>query len=341
VRSLTEEEAVPTSPILAIPSVDPQFEASVAAGLEEVEQRLADAVRSEDAMLAAASRHLVAAGGKRFRPMLALTAGHFGNPDASGVVRAAVVVELTHVGTLYHDDVMDEAALRRGAPSANALWGNSVAILTGDFLFARASDIAAELGTESVRIQARTFQRLVQGQLRETVGPRDGDDPVAHYLGVLSDKTASLIATSARLGALHAGAPRSTVDVLARFGERIGMAFQLADDVLDIASDSDVLGKASGTDLREGVPTLPVLYAQQSTDPADASLLSLLAGPLHDDSAHAEALRLLRANPAVDRARAVVRRYAEGARTALAPLPDIPARRALEALCTSVVTRTA
>jgi heptaprenyl diphosphate synthase len=332
---------VPTSPVLAIPSVDPAFEASVAAGLDVVEERLADAVRSDDAMLAAASRHLVAAGGKRFRPLLALTAGQFGDPDAPGVVRAAVVVELTHVATLYHDDVMDEAALRRGAPSANAMWGNSVAILTGDFLFARASDIAADLGTESVRIQARTFERLVQGQLRETLGPRDGEDPVAHYLSVLSDKTASLIATSARLGALHAGASAGTVDVLAQFGERIGMAFQLADDVLDIASESNVLGKTSGTDLREGVPTLPVLYAQQSTDPTDAALLSLLAGPLHEDTVHAEALRLLRAHPAMARARAVVRRYADDARAVLAPLPDIPARRALEALCTSVVTRTA
>ena len=332
---------MPTSPVLAIPSVDPAFEASVAAGLDVVEERLADAVRSDDAMLAAASRHLVAAGGKRFRPLLALTAGQFGDPDAPGVVRAAVVVELTHVATLYHDDVMDEAALRRGAPSANAMWGNSVAILTGDFLFARASDIAADLGTESVRIQARTFERLVHGQLRETLGPRDGEDPVAHYLGVLSDKTASLIATSARLGALHAGAPAGTVDVLAQFGERIGMAFQLADDVLDIASESNVLGKTSGTDLREGVPTLPVLYAQQSTDPTDAALLSLLAGPLHEDTVHAEALRLLRAHPAMARARAVVRRYADDARAVLAPLPDIPARRALEALCTSVVTRTA
>jgi heptaprenyl diphosphate synthase len=332
---------VPTSPVLAIPSVDPAFEASVAAGLDVVEERLAEAVEADDAMLAAASRHLVAAGGKRFRPLLALTAGHFGDPDVPGVVRAAVVVELTHVATLYHDDVMDEATLRRGAPSANALWGNSVAILTGDFLFARASDIAADLGTESVRIQARTFERLVQGQLRETLGARDGEDPVAHYLGVLSDKTASLIATSARLGALHAGVADVTVDVLAQFGEHIGMAFQLADDVLDIASESDVLGKASGTDLREGVPTLPVLYAQQSTDPADAQLLALVAGPLHDDAVHAEALRLLRAHPAMARARAVVRRYADNARAVLEPLPDIPARRALEALCDSVVTRTA
>ena len=322
-----------TSPILGIPAVDPAFEAAVTAELEEVEERLTEAVKSDDALLASAARHLVVAGGKRFRPLLALTAGHFGDADAPGVVDSAVVVELTHVATLYHDDVMDEAALRRGAPSANALWGNTVAILT--------ADIAADLGTESVRIQARTFERLVQGQLRETLGPRDNEDPVAHYLGVLSDKTASLIATSARLGAMHAGVGADDVDVLARFGEHIGMAFQLADDVLDIASESAVLGKTSGTDLRAGVATLPVLYARQSTDSADARLRALLDGPLVDEAGHAEVLRLLRTHPAMARARAVVRRHADDARAVLAALPDLPARRALEALCDSVVTRTA
>ncbi len=330
-----------TSPGLGIPAVDAELEASVAVGLEEVETRLAEAVKSDDPLLASVSRHLVTAGGKRFRPLLALVAGHFGDADAPGVVRSAVVVELTHVATLYHDDVMDEATLRRGAPSANARWGNTVAILTGDFLFARASNIAADLGTESVRIQARTFERLVQGQLRETLGPRDEEDPVGHYLSVLSDKTAALIATSARLGALHAGAPDETVDVLARYGERIGMAFQLADDLLDIASDSAQSGKTPGTDLREGVPTLPVLYARRSVEPADAPLLALLEGPLTDDGAHAEALALLRRHPAMAEARAEVRRWADDARAVLSPLPDFPARWALEALCDSVVDRTA
>jgi heptaprenyl diphosphate synthase len=257
------------------------------------------------------------------------------------VVWSAVVVELTHVATLYHDDVMDEAALRRGESSANARWGNTVAILAGDFLFARASDIAADLGTESVRIQARTFERLVHGQLRETLGPRDGDDPVAHYLGVLSDKTASLIATSARLGALHAGAPDEVVDVLARYGERIGMAFQLADDLLDIASDSTESGKTPGTDLREGVPTLPVLYARRALDASGDRLRMLLDGPLTDDAVHAEALALLRRHPAMAEANAEVRRWAADARAVLAPLPDVPAKWALEALCDSVADRTA
>jgi heptaprenyl diphosphate synthase len=326
---------------LGLPSVDPELSAAVGAGLTEVESRLAEAVKSDDSLVGPALKHLVAAGGKRFRPLLALVAGQFGDADAPGVVRSAVVVELTHVATLYHDDVMDEALVRRGAPSANARWGNSVAILTGDFLFARASQIAADLGTESVRIQARTFERLVQGQLRETIGHRPGENPVAHYLSVLSDKTASLIATSARLGALHAGAPDEVVDTLARYGERIGMAFQLADDLLDISSESIVSGKTPGTDLREGVSTLPMLYVLASADPADARLRALLSGPIADDGEHAEALRLLRAHPAMARARAEVRRWADDAREVLEPLPDVPARRALEAVCDQAVTRAA
>lgn len=329
------------TPGLGLPSVDGVLEASVQAGLEEVEARLAEAVKSDDALVGPALRHLVAAGGKRFRPMLALVAAQFGDPDAPGVVRSAVVVELTHVATLYHDDVMDEATVRRGAPSANARWGNNVAILTGDFLFARASQIAADLGTESVRIQARTFERLVQGQLRETIGARSDDDPVTHYLSVLSDKTASLIATSARLGALHAGAPDDVVDVLTRYGERIGMAFQLADDLLDIVSDSTVSGKTPGTDLREGIATLPMLYVLGSDDPADSRLRALLSGPIVDDAEHSEALRLLRAHPALARAQAEVRRWADEARAVLAPLPDVPAKRALEAVCDQAVTRAA
>ncbi len=326
---------------LGLPAVDPAFEAAVLAGLEEVERRLTEAVKSDDELVGPALRHLVAAGGKRFRPMLALVAGQFGDPDAPGVVRSAVVVELTHVATLYHDDVMDEALVRRGAPSANARWGNSVAILTGDFLFARASQIAADLGTESVRIQARTFERLVQGQLRETIGPRPGEDPVAHYLSVLSDKTASLISTSARLGALHSGAPAEVVEVLARYGERIGMAFQLADDLLDIASEATVSGKTPGTDLREGIATLPMLYVRRSTEPADARLKALLSGPIPDEGEHAEALQLLRAHPAMEQARREVHHWASEARAVLAPLPDIPARRALEAVCDQAVDRAA
>nr|WP_106539642.1 polyprenyl synthetase family protein [Haloactinopolyspora alba] len=325
---------------LGIPSVDASLDAAVNAGLDDVEARLRASVHSDDAVLAEASRHLTQAGGKRFRPLITLLAAGFGDLAAPKVVPAAVAVELTHVGTLYHDDVMDEAELRRGGPSANARWDNTVAILTGDFLFACASDLLADLGPESVRIQARTFQRLVHGQLHETLGPRPDEDPVAHYLSVLSDKTGSLIAASTRLGALHAGVPPEHVELLGRFGERIGMAFQLADDLLDIAGESALSGKTPGTDLREGVATLPVLYARRAARPGDERLLELISGPVVDDAAHAEALSLLRAHPAMGEAQAEVLRWADDARSALRSLPHVAARDALEALCDTVVTRT-
>src|SRR5690606_2671843 len=156
------------------------------------------------------------------------------------------------------------AELRRGGPSANARWDNTVAILTGDYLFACASDLLADLGPESVRIQARTFQRLVHGQLHETLGPRPDEDPVAHYLAVLSDKTASLIATSTRLGAMHAGVSPEQVEMIARFGERIGMAVQLADDLLDSAGESAISGQTPGTDRRVGVAPPPALPARRA-----------------------------------------------------------------------------
>jgi heptaprenyl diphosphate synthase len=319
--------------------MDASLEASISVGLEEIEARLLSAVKSEDAILSETSTYLTAAGGKRFRPLITLLAAGFGDMHAPNVVPAAVAMELIHVATLYHDDVMDEAELRRGAPSANARWSNTVAILTGDYLFACASNIGAALGPESVHIQSRTFQRLVQGQLRETLGPRDGEDPVTHYMSVLSDKTASLIAASTRLGALHAGASATSVDVLALFGERIGMAFQLADDLLDIMSEPALSGKRPGTDLREGVATLPILYVRRAARPGDERLLDLIAGPIVDDAAHGEALELLRAHPAIDEAAADVRRWADDARSALVTLPTTPARSALESLCDTVVTR--
>jgi len=325
---------------LGIPAADPALEAAIRGGLEEVEQRLRSAVKSDDPLLAESSRHLLEAGGKRFRPLLVLLASHLGDPEAPGVVPSALVVELTHLATLYHDDVMDEAALRRGAQSANNRWTNSVAILTGDYLFALASTIVADLGPEAVRLQARTFQRLVEGQLRETVGPEAGVDPRAHYLSVLADKTGSLISTSARFGAWLSGCDETAIEVVTAYGERIGVAFQLADDLIDLSRESEESGKTPGTDLREGVATLPVLYALESTDPGDARLRELLSQPLVDDDLHAEALALLRAHPAMEQARAEVQRWAADARSVLGPLPDVPARAALEALCDTVVTRT-
>ncbi|MGZ6840445.1 MAG: polyprenyl synthetase family protein, partial [Frankiaceae bacterium] len=263
-----------------------------------------------------------------------------GDPTAPGIVPAAVAIELTHLSTLYHDDVMDEAGLRRGAESANMRWTNTVAILTGDFLFARASEIAADLGTEPTRILARTIAVLCEGQIRETVGPGPDESAVQHYLRVVRDKTASLIGTSARLGAMLAGCPAETVDLVTRFGEQIGMAFQLSDDLLDVEGAPGESGKHPGTDLLEGVRTLPVLFALDSVEPAGERLRALLRGDLRRSAGLDEALTLLRDDPAMDRARASLRDWAEDARATLAPLPPSPARRALEALCGLVVTRT-
>ncbi|HEX6889001.1 MAG TPA: polyprenyl synthetase family protein [Candidatus Nanopelagicales bacterium] len=319
---------------------DPQLDARVSARLLEVEQLLRDSVVSDYPFVTMAARHLVEAGGKRFRPLLTVLASQFGDAEAPEVIPAAVVVELTHLATLYHDDVMDEAPLRRGAVSANARWDNTVAILTGDFLFARASDLLADLGPQAVRIQARTFERLCTGQIRETIGPADGEDPITHHVEVLADKTGSLIATAGRFGAMMAGADQQTIETLATFGERIGVAFQLADDLVDITSAQTQSGKTPGTDLREGIATLAVLHARTSTDPTDARLLALTAAPIHDDAEHAEALALLRAHPAIELARAEAHRWADDARAALAPLPVGPAREALELLCDYVVDRT-
>ena len=246
------------------------FEASVRTQLDQIEAALRKAAEADSDMVTEAAQHIIAAGGKRFRPLLVVLGSHVGpHADADDVVNAAVVVELTHVASLYHDDVMDEAGIRRGSPSANSRWGNTVAILVGDLLFARASDIVTDLGPEFVRLQARTFSRLVQGQIAETVGP-SGVDPLDHYLQVVADKTGSLIATSALFGSKISGASPHLQRVMADFGEQIGVVFQLSDDIIDITSDDT--GKTPGTDLREGIPTLPTLLARKSTDPADAQI---------------------------------------------------------------------
>ncbi|MCF3103326.1 polyprenyl synthetase family protein [Streptomyces roseoverticillatus] len=322
---------------------DQALEADVQAGLAAVEEGLLEATKSDVPFITEAAQHLVRAGGKRFRPLLVMLAAQFGDPYAPGVVPSAVVVELTHLATLYHDDVMDEAEKRRGVDSANARWGNSLAVLTGDFLFARASHILADLGPEAVRIQAEAFERLVTGQILETAGPRDGRDPIDHYLDVLAGKTGSLVAVSGRYGAMMSGADERTVDILTHYGERLGIAFQLADDVLDIASDSHESGKTPGTDLREGIATLPVLHlraqAAATGSAADLELCEMLDGDLTDDALHAEVLRRLRVHPALEQARRDTVRYAEEARSTLAPLPDCYAKAALENLCDAVVHR--
>nr|WP_218910384.1 polyprenyl synthetase family protein [Nocardioides thalensis] len=331
---------------MALPIDDAALAERLRARLAKVETALFEHAQSRAPFVTEAARHLLSAGGKRFRPLLVLLAAETGDrPDADEVIQAACVVEITHVGSLYHDDVMDEAALRRGADSANSRWDNLVAILTGDWLFAKSSELTAALGPEAVLIQAETFGRLVEGQILETVPPGPGDDPLAHHLEVVAGKTGSLIATSARYGAMFGGASPEVVSALTEYGELVGTAFQLSDDILDIASDSEESGKTPGTDLREGVPTLPVLMARASTDPADARLLELLdpeqSDLAADDALHAEALDLLRKHPAMDEARAYVVARAQEAKALLVALPEGSVRTALEAFADVVATRTA
>ena len=324
-------------------SAETELASSVSDLLAGVEERLREAVAHTDELADSVSRHLVEAGGKRVRPMLTALAAHLGDPTRPEVLDAAVVVELTHLATLYHDDVMDSAPVRRGAPAAHAVWGNSVAILTGDLLFARASRIVAGLGPQAVRIQAATFERLCLGQLHETVGPPPGVDGLEHYRQVLADKTGSLIATSGRFGAMFGGCDKGVLDVLVDYGEKVGVAFQLADDVLDVVGDGTETGKTPGTDLREGVPTLPVLLTRRAALDGDADAADLLAtldDDLSDDDVLATAVERLRAHPALDAARAEAQQWAGDAVAALEPLPPSAVREALVAFAESVADRT-
>ncbi|WP_415109738.1 polyprenyl synthetase family protein [Micropruina sp.] len=318
--------------------VDSTFAQSVVDRLQSIEDRLASAAFADTPFVTEAASHIINAGGKRFRPLLVLAASQlYEGADVDATERAAMAVELTHVASLYHDDVMDEADLRRGAESANHRWSNSVAIMVGDFLFARASSIVATLGVDYVALQAETFARLVQGQVGEIRGPADGDDPVAHYLQVLADKTGSLIATSAKFGGMVCGAPEPVLRALGAFGEEIGVVFQLSDDIIDIASDRT--GKTPGTDLREGVWTLPTLLVKAADDPADARLRELIGRRIDDPDELAEALALMRAHPALAQARAEVDRRARLAKDLLTELPEGPARDTLFELCDQIVSR--
>nr|WP_281169643.1 polyprenyl synthetase family protein [Pseudonocardia asaccharolytica] len=314
---------------------------AAADALKRVEDLLHREVHSDYRFVTETSLHLIDAGGKRFRPLFTLLGANIGpRPDSDEVIVAAAVVELIHLATLYHDDVMDSATMRRGAESANSRWDNTVAILTGDFLFAHASRLVADLGPDAVRIIAETFAELVTGQMRETRGPGPDDDPVEHYLTVIAEKTGSLIATAGLYGGMFSGCTRAQVDSLRRFGATIGTAFQISDDVIDIASPSDSSGKTPGTDLREGVHTLPMLYALQETGSAADRLRVLLAGPITDDAEVDEALTLLRAGSGLVRARETLAGFAAVARAELAKLPGCPATSALAVLTSYVVDRT-
>ena len=325
---------------LGIANLDKDLERDLITGLDKVEALLSSHIQGDYPLLIETSRHLVEAGGKRFRPLITLLASHFGKGQSDQVIAAAVVCELTHVATLYHDDVMDEAKLRRGVSSANSRWSNTVAILTGDYLFSKASDLLADLGPEAVRLQAKTFERLVIGQIQETQGAKSGDDALKHYLQVVSDKTGSLIATSARFGAMLSGADREIVETLTKFGEKIGIAFQLADDVIDISSDASQSGKVPGTDLKEGIPTLVTLQIISSNLEEDKELKQLLQSPIPEEKI-ADVLIKLRQHRALKDAKSYLHNLSLEAKQLLQPLPAIPARSALESLCDAVIERTA
>mgnify|MGYP003344428763 FL=1 len=305
---------------LGIPNIDPLFEAELYSRLDDVEKLIRREVEGKYNFVVETSRHLVDAGGKRLRPLLTLISSYFGNPKAKGIIEAAVVCELTHLGTLYHDDVMDEAPMRRGVESANSRWNNSVAILTGDYLFAKVSQLLADLGPEAVRLQAFTFERLVIGQIMETQGSAKGLTPLEHYLAVIADKTGSLIAASARYGGMISGASSDVIESLTKFGEAMGAVFQLADDIIDIASDSKESGKTPGTDLREGVPTLVTLHVLESKDKNDEELKKILSGPIKDEVVVNQVIKTLRTHRAMDQSRGVIKRYAEERRRHLADL---------------------
>ena len=312
-------------------------------GLEQVEAGLAAELRFGDRLADTTARYLFDAGGKRVRPALTLLTAQLGGGINPAVIRSAQAVELTHLASLYHDDVMDEADLRRGVETAHRTWGNSVAILTGDLLFARASAIISSLGGRALELQARTFERLVLGQLHETVGPSADEDPVDHYLSVLADKTGSLITLAGLVGLIFSEAPEPYYPAISQFGERIGVAFQLIDDVIDITDASETTGKAPGTDLRADVPTLPMLLLRRDAS-ADAGALvthieTTAAGD--DDGAFLEAVAQLRAHEVAAATIAEAHRWAAEAVAALEPLPAGPVKRALEEFATRVVEREA
>jgi heptaprenyl diphosphate synthase len=325
---------------IGIPGLDATLEGSLIADMVKVENLLRSHIVGKYPLVIETSRHLVEAGGKRLRPLLTLLAAQFGKPGNDQIIQAAVVCELTHLATLYHDDVMDEAPLRRGVESANSRWNNTVAILTGDYLFAKTSALLADLGPEAVRIHAHTFERLVIGQIMETQGTSQGISLLEHYTQVIADKTGSLIATSARYGAIFAGASERDITILTEYGEKIGILFQLADDIIDIASETAESGKTPGTDLREGVPTMVTVHILASDDPVDSELKELLSAPIKDEEVVAFTLKTLRTHKAMQTSRALLIKYADEAKLLVSDLADGPAKDALISLCDAIITRT-
>lgn len=350
-RSNTLSSSLGLGEKLFASSEERKFAVAIEEGLTEVETGLLAEMIFTDDIADVTSRYLLDAGGKRVRPTLTLLTAQLGSGANSDVIRAAQAVEITHLASLYHDDVMDEAQLRRGVPSAQSVWGNSVAILTGDLLFARASRLIAALGDRGLELQAETFERLVLGQLHETTGPQEGDDPIAHYLQVLADKTGSLIALAALLGVIFSDAPQEFQQPVKAFGERVGVAFQLVDDVIDLSAETEHTGKAAGTDLRAGVPTLPLLYLRRAAQ-ADAGAAGLLerierdvveagAGAHAAGEDFAAAIAELRDHEVTRATLTEARRWAADAVSALAPLPEGPVKKALTKFAEAIVERSA
>jgi heptaprenyl diphosphate synthase len=317
---------------------DATLEAELRAGLDHVERFLEKAVRADYEMLSEAAAYLLAAGGKRFRPMLVLLAGYFGDPKDARLVPGAGAIELTHVATLYHDDVIDEAESRHGVPSVNARWSNSVAIVSGDYLFARAAEIASDLGTEVTRLLARTIATVSNGQIREvsTAGTLDQSEDA--YMETIRRKTASLIATSCRLGGMLSDAPSEQVEVLDRFGEAVGLGFQLSDDIMDVTASERELGKEPGVDMKEGVYTLPVLYAMAHGSEREELVELLRPGPPDGHRLH-RALAIVRSDGSLTHARAAVTGEVRRAKVLAARLPEGVARTALENLAEFIAVR--
>lgn len=326
-----------------------ELEDRISESLVQVENRL-DSVLSDDrGVLDDIIGHLAKAGGKRMRPGLVLLCSNLGSrPFSEEVLRASVVVELTHLATLYHDDVMDSAPTRRGVNAVQRVWGNNRAVLAGDLVFARASQVVATLGPEAVLQHAVTFDRLCRGQLNETFGPEAGQDAVQFYIQVLADKTGSLVAQSARFGAELSGAPEAVTKAVVQFGEKIGVAFQLADDVIDLSSDSADSGKTPGTDLREGVDTMPILLLRQDAargvldEDGQKILAELSRGTLvSEDAALERVVQMLRAHSVLERTRQLAFSWCEDAKAAISSLEDIEVKAALEKFADTLVNRIA
>ena len=323
---------------VGIPNIDKQLEASLIIDMKKVEDLMRSHIQGDYPLVVETSRHLVEAGGKRLRPLLTLISAQFGDPTNYDIIKAAVCCELTHLATLYHDDVMDDAVLRRGVISANKKWNNAVAILTGDYLFSKVSDMLADIGPEAVKLQAKTFERLVIGQIKETQGKSEGLSQIDHYMKVVADKTGSLIATSARFGALLSGASPNVVETLTKFGEKIGVAFQVADDLLDIVSNETASGKTPGTDLKEGIPTLVTLFVMADNDPADKDLINKLNKPISDEDLP-NVISELRKHKALKRVQDYLSKVATEANDLLIDLPAGAAKEALNNLTFALVNR--